>query len=189
MTLCGSVAAGRRSWKFLKFWKYVDLHRSPVEATSKYCDSIFPVRILRIRTYLPCNWEGIDRHSLATVVCQLWMKYRWNLVIAGQNVLFWRGSIKRLDLHMTYRYRAETFRIYLYRLRLPSWVDTRYDLMRVSHSGALKLKIPEIFKHVDLHQSPVSREPPGLRSPYSLCVPCVHLPTHSVNGKALACIV
>ena len=104
------------------------------------------MRILRIRTYLPCNWEGIDRHSLATVVCQLWMKYRWNLVIAGQNVLFWRGSIKRLDLHMTYRYRAETFRIYLYRVGLPSWVDTRYDLMRVSHSGTSKLKIPEIFK-------------------------------------------
>ena len=115
------------------------------EATSKYSDSIFPVRVLRIHAYPPSNWEGIRMHSVATMVCQIWGKYRWNLVIGGQNVLFWRGSIKRLDLHTTYRYRAENFRIYFHRIGLPSCVDTRSDLMRVSYSGTSKLKIPEIF--------------------------------------------
>ena len=57
-------------------------------------------------------------HILDTLVCQSWGKYRWNMKIAGQNVLFWRGSIK---------------------------VATS-DCMRVSHSGTSKLKIPEILK-------------------------------------------
>ena len=56
-------------------------------------------------------------------------------------------------------------------LVLPPCVVTMSDLMRVSHSGTSKLKIPETRV-----------------APYSLCVPGVHL-THSVNGKALACIV
>ena len=116
------------------------------EATSKYSDSIFPVSVLRTRTYLPCNWEGIGMHSLVTVICQSWVIYTWNMEIAGQNVLFWRRSIKRLDLQITYRYRAETFRVYSYRLGLPSCVVTRSDLMRVSHSWTSKLKIPEILK-------------------------------------------
>ena len=115
------------------------------EATVKYSNSIFPVRVLRIRTHSPHNWEGIDMRSWATAVCRIWVKYRWNLVIAGQNVLFWRGSIKWLDLQTTYRYRAETFGIYSYRIGLPSCVDTRPDLMRVSYSGRSKLKIPEIL--------------------------------------------
>ena len=102
------------------------------EATVKYSDSIYPVRVLRIRTYPPRNWEGIDMRSLATVVCLKWVKYRWNLVIAGKNVLFLRWFIKRLDLHTTYRYRAVIFRIYSYRAGLPSFVDTRSDRMLVS---------------------------------------------------------
>ena len=102
--------------------------------------------VLRIHAYPPSNWEGIDMRSWARAVCQIWVKYRWNLVIAGQNVLFWRGSIKRLDLHTTYRYRAVICRIYSYRAGLPCFVDTRSDLMRVSYSGTAKLKIPEISK-------------------------------------------
>ena len=115
------------------------------EATVKYSNSIFPVRVLHIRTHSPHNWEGIDMRSWATADCQIWVKCRWNLGIAGQNVLFWRGSIKWLDLQTTYRYRAETFGIYSYRIGLPSCVDTRPDLMRVSYSGRSKLKIPEIL--------------------------------------------
>ena len=104
------------------------------EATVKYSDSKFPVRVLLIRTYSPRNWEGIVMRSWATAVCQIWVKYRWNLVIAGHNVIFWRWSIKRIDLHTTYRYRAVIFRIYSYRAGLPWFVDTRSDLMRVSYS-------------------------------------------------------
>ena len=87
------------------------------EATRKYSDSIFPVSILRTRSYPPCKYEGVGMHSLDTLVCQSWGKYRWNMVIAGQNVLFWMGSIKVTS-----------------------------DCMRISHSGTSKLKIPEILK-------------------------------------------
>ena len=46
------------------------------EATSEYSGSIFPVRILRIFTYQPCIYEGMGMHSVDTLVCQSWGKYR-----------------------------------------------------------------------------------------------------------------
>ena len=58
------------------------------EATSKYSDSIFPVLILRIPTYQPCKYEGMDTDSVETLVCQIWRKYSRIMEIAGQNVLF-----------------------------------------------------------------------------------------------------
>ena len=158
-------------------------------ATSKYSDSIFPVRVLRIRAYPPRNWEVIDMRSLASVVCLNWVKYRWNLVIAGQNVLFWRWFIKRLDLHTTYRYRAVIFRIYSYRAGLPSFVDTRSDLMRVSYSGTSNWKFLKFWKDVDLHRSPVERQPVSIATQYFLCVSSVSMSTHHVIGKSLACVV
>ena len=84
------------------------------EATSEYSDSIFPLRILRILTYQPCKYEGMGMHCVDTLVCQSWGKYRWIMEIVRQNVLFCRGSIKRLDLQTTYRYSAEPFRVYSY---------------------------------------------------------------------------
>ena len=62
------------------------------EATSEYSDSIFPVRILRIRTYQPCKYEGIGIYGVGTLICRSWGKYRRIMEIARQNVLFWRGS-------------------------------------------------------------------------------------------------
>ena len=109
----------RGTFKVENSWnvkKYFDLHQSPVEATSKYSDSIFPMPILRTRSYPPCKYKGMVMHSLATLVCQIWGKYRWNMEIARQNVLFWMGSIK---------------------VTTPDWTP-------VSHSGTAKLKIPEI---------------------------------------------
>ena len=41
-----------------------------------YSDSIFPVRFLRIPTYPPCKYEGMGMHSVDTLVCQIWAKYR-----------------------------------------------------------------------------------------------------------------
>ena len=58
-----------------------------------------------------------------------------------------RGSIKRLDLQTTYRYRAKHFRIYFYWSGLPYFVVPRSENMRVSHSGTSNVKILEIFKH------------------------------------------
>ena len=108
------------NWKFLKFWNIFDLHRSPVSREPLgLAGSILSVLPLRTRSYQLCNWEGIDMRSSATVVCQIWVKYRWNLVIAWQNVLFRRGSIKRLVLQTTYRYKDEPFRNYLYGRGLP----------------------------------------------------------------------
>ena len=117
-----------------------------IGATNKYSDSMFPLPVLHIRTYTPCNWEGISMHSLATLVCQRWRKYRWNMEIAGENVLFWMGSIKRLKLQTTYWYRAEPSIIYSYMSGQPAFVDTRSDLLRVSHSWTSNLKILQIYK-------------------------------------------
>ena len=116
-------------------------------------------------------------------------KYRWNLVIAGQDVLFWRGSIKRLDLQTTCRYRAETSRVCSYRIELQSCVVTRSNLIRVSHSGTSNLKLLEMFNHFDLHRIPVSREPVGLLASFILCELHIHIPTKSLNRKVWACIV
>ena len=76
------------SWNFKIFWPAAETCR---EATNKYSDSIFPVRILPIPTYQPCKYEGMGMDSVDTLVCQIWGKYRWIMEIAGQNVLFWRG--------------------------------------------------------------------------------------------------
>ena len=144
---------------------------------------------LRTGSYLLCNWEGIDMRSSATVVCQIWEKYSWNLVIAWQNVLFRRGSIKRLVLQMTYRYMGEPFRNYFYWVGLPYCVVTRSDLMRVSHSRTSNWKFLKFWNIFDLHRSPVSREPLGLGAPYLLCLLYVPVPTNGVIGKALTCVV
>ena len=49
-------------------------------------------------TYQPCNYEGMGMDSVDTLVCQILGKYRWIMEMAGKDVLFWRGPIKRLDL-------------------------------------------------------------------------------------------
>ena len=46
------------------------------EATNKYSDSIFPVRILPIPTYHPCKYAVMGMYSVDTLVCQIWGKYR-----------------------------------------------------------------------------------------------------------------
>ena len=60
------------------------------EATNKYIDIIFPVRILPIPTYQPCKYEGMGMDSVDTLVSQILGKFRWIMEIAGQNVLFSR---------------------------------------------------------------------------------------------------
>ena len=64
---------------------------------------------------------------------------------AGQNVLFWSGSIKRPDLQTAYRYRAKSFRVDSNMIGRSA--VTRSDLMRVSHSWTPKLNIFEILTH------------------------------------------
>ena len=39
------------------------------QATAKDMDFIFPVRALPSLTYQACNYDRIDMHSLATVLC------------------------------------------------------------------------------------------------------------------------
>ena len=146
LTVCGSVTAGPPS-KIPKFL-YFDLHQSPVEATRKYSDSIFPVSILRTRSYPPCKYEGVGMHSLDTLVCQSWGKYRWNMVIAGQNVLFWMGSIKVTS-----------------------------DCMRISHTGTSKLKNPEILK-IFWPASEPCREATSKYSDSIFRVPILHTRTY-----------
>ena len=118
------------------------------EATSEYSDSIFPLRILRILTYQPSKYEGMGMHCVDTLVCQSWGKYRrWIMETVRQNVLFCRGSIKRLDLQMTYRYRAEPFRVYSYMIGLH--IRCSYNVLIICVSvaaGRQMLKIPEILE-------------------------------------------
>ena len=63
----------------------------------------------------------------------------------GQNVLFWRGSIKRPDLQTVSRYTAESFRVDSNMIGRSA--VTRSVLMRVSHSWTPKLNILEILPH------------------------------------------
>ena len=57
-----------------------------------------------------------------------------------------KGSIKRLDLQTTNRYKAEPFRVYSYIRELHSAVDTTSVYMPVSHSRTSNLKIAEILE-------------------------------------------
>ena len=57
-----------------------------------------------------------------------------------------KGSVKRLDLRSTYRYRSEPFRVYSYMIGVHSVVVATSVYMRVSHSGRSNLKIPEILE-------------------------------------------
>ena len=85
----------------------------------------------------------MDMHSWSTVVCQIWGQFRWNLVLYGQNVLFWRGSIKRQDLQTANRYGAKSFRVDSNMIGRSAVI--RSDHMRVSHSWMPKLNILEIL--------------------------------------------
>ena len=118
------------------------------EATSMYSDSKFPVRILRILTYQPCIYEGMGMHCVDTLVCQSWGKYRWIMEIGRQNVLFCRGSIKRLDLQTTYRYSAEPFRVYSYMIGLPSSVITTSWLYAGQSQRDVKVENSSNFKNI-----------------------------------------
>ena len=139
------------------------------EATSEYSDSIFPVRILRILTYQPCKYEGMGMHSVDTLVCRTWGKYRWIMEIARQNVLFWRGSIKRLDLQMTYRYRAEPFRVYSYMVVLHSAAI----ILTICGSDSGGWKFLKFKKYFDLRRRPVERQPVCI-----VTISCAY-PTHT----------
>ena len=182
--------SGTSNWKFLKFWNIFDLHRGPVSREPFGLGASYLLCLL----YVPVPTNCVIGKALtcvvsATVVCQIWVKYSWNLVIAWQNVLFRRGSIKRLVLQMTYRYMGEPFRNYFYRIGLPYCVVTRSDLMRVSHSRTPNCKFLKFWNIFDLYRSPVSREPVGLAAPYFLCFLYDRVATTCVIGNALTCVV
>ena len=162
---------GRQIWNCLKFLNIFDLHRSPVSREPAGLEASYMLCVL----YINIPTQPLKRKVWACIVqpqqpVKVGDKYRWNLVVAGQDVLFWRGSIKRLDLQTTCRYRAETSRVFSYRIELQSCVVTRSNLIRVSHSGTSNLKLLEMFNHFDLHRIPVSREPVGLLASFILCV-------------------
>ena len=150
-----------------KFWPYAG--QSQLDATIEYCeilkhlwpasepsrqanikdmDCICPVRTLPSLIYPPCKYEGMNMHSLATVLCQIWGQFRWNLVHYGPKCPILRGgggSIKRPDLPTADRYRTETSSVDSNMIGRSA--VTRSDLMRVSHSWTPKLSILEILTH------------------------------------------
>ena len=72
LSLCGSVRAGRQNWIFLKFYHISDLHRSPVDRRPlmiwTLCFLCLPCPPIPSDR---CKYEGMDMHSLATVLCQI----------------------------------------------------------------------------------------------------------------------
>ena len=95
----------------------------------------------------------------------------------------------RATIQTTCRYRAEPFRVYSYRRELQSCVVTRSNCIRVSHSGASKLKLLKFFNIFDMHRSPVSREPVGLWASCILCELYIPIPTYPLNWKVWSCTV
>ena len=86
--------------------------------------------------------------SLATVLCQIWGQFRWNLVLHGSKcpVLKWVHQTARspnwlIDTELNHS------------ASIPIWSGrstcavTRSDLMRLSHSWTPKLNILEILTH------------------------------------------
>ena len=148
LTLCGSVTSGRHNWIFLKFYNIFDLHRSPVDRQTL---RIWTVYFL----YVPYPHLSIHPVNMKAWTCtahpQYSVKFGDNFVevwyFAGQNVLFWRGSIKRPDLQTAKRYSAESFRVDFHVIGQSTCAITRSDLMQVSHSGTPKLNILENLKH------------------------------------------
>ena len=146
LPLCGLVTAGRHNWIFLKFYNISDLHRSPVDRQ--------PLIIWALCFLcLPCVPLSLHPVNINAWTCTTWpqysVKFRDNFVeiwyFTGQNVLFWRGSIKRPDLPTAYRYRPESFSVDSNMIGRSA--VTRSDLMWVSHSWTPKLSILEILTH------------------------------------------
>ena len=62
------------------------------QATINDMDCICPVRTLPSLIYPPCKYEGMNMHRLATVLCQIWGQFRWNLVLYGPKCPILRGG-------------------------------------------------------------------------------------------------
>ena len=142
-----------------------------IQATIKDMDFMFPVRALTSVTHTPCKYESMDMQSWSTFVCQTWGQFRWNLEFTGQNVVFWRGSIKQADLQTAYRYRAESFRVDSNMIWRSTCAVTRSDLMRVSHSWTPKLNILKILKHFWPASEHCRQATISIWTLYFLCVP------------------
>ena len=61
------------------------------QANIKYIDCIFPVPTLPSLIYQPCKYEGMDKPTLTTVLCQSWRQFRWNLVLYGSKCPILKG--------------------------------------------------------------------------------------------------
>ena len=61
------------------------------QATINDMDFMFPVPALPSVTYRPRKYKGMNMHSLATVLCQIWGQFRWNLVLHGSKCPILKG--------------------------------------------------------------------------------------------------
>ena len=65
---------------FTHFWPTSEPCR---QATITDMDFMIPVPALPSLTWQRCKYGGMNMQSLATVLCQIWGQFRWNLVIYG----------------------------------------------------------------------------------------------------------
>ena len=152
--------------------------------------SIFSVPALHTRTYRFYNSPSMNMHSLATLVCQIWVNYRWNMEITWQNVLIWMGSIKRLDLQTTYRYRAKHFRnLFLLGRATVLCSNKIWEYAGSVTAGRQTWKFLKFINISDLHRSPVSREQIGWWAPYFLCLLYIPVPTDPIIRQGWTCIL
>ena len=62
------------------------------QANIKDMDCIFPVPTLPSPIYQPCKYEGMDKPTSTTVLCQSWGQFRWNLVLYGSKCPILKGG-------------------------------------------------------------------------------------------------
>ena len=130
------------------------------QANIKDMDCICPVRTLPSLIYPPCKYEGMNMHSLATVLCQIWGQFRWNLVLYGPKCPILRG------VHQTARSPNRLIDTGLnHSASIPIWSGnislqlqglTLCGLVTAGRHNWIFLKFYNIF---DLHRSPVDRQP------------------------------
>ena len=63
-----------------------------MQRTDRVKSSISFVQTLHTRTYLPCKWEGMDMHTVATLVCQTWGEIQGKYRECGSILTILRGG-------------------------------------------------------------------------------------------------
>ena len=77
--------SGTPKLNILEIWSIFAQHRSLVDRQPLRIWTLYfmcvPYLPLPAPPPPPCNYEGMDMHRLATVLCLIWWEFHWNMVI------------------------------------------------------------------------------------------------------------